>query len=175
MNVHPKEDLYCLLEARTGGACLLREMPTGGFQTVRRLVARVRSSSGLKSALRYPFSELSTVTRAARRRQSWLFDQLTVRKLANLALNGSAYLARSSSIPSVPSVVKIDISPLCSLQCPVCVHAAPEGREKPILSVQSFRKTDVMSVSDFKSIIDKLEGKALAVSFISAIPSCIRT
>jgi MoaA/NifB/PqqE/SkfB family radical SAM enzyme len=113
---------------------------------------------------RYPFAELSTVTRAAHRRQSWLFDQLSTRKAFNLLINIAGYAVRAKSLPSVPSIVKIDISPLCSLQCPVCVHAAPDGRKKPLLDAQSFKKSDKMAVSDFRSIIEKLEGKALAVS-----------
>ncbi|QOR55673.1 MAG: hypothetical protein YHS30scaffold392_16 [Phage 64_12] len=98
----------------------------------------------------------------AYRRRSWLFIQPSIRPMLQMMANGLGFVFRRTRFSSSPSVLKIDISPLCSLACPTCLHAEPEGR--PLLEAQQFRKSDKMSVEDFQRIIDQVRGKVSTVS-----------
>ncbi len=102
--------------------------------------------------------------RSAWRRRSWLFSALTPAKSATLLANVWAFLGRSERAASVPSVIKVDISPQCTLRCPVCLHAAPETFDKALLTAQRFTNQDRMSVDEFRRIIDAFHGRGLAVS-----------
>ena len=99
-----------------------------------------------------------------RRRAPWLFDNPRPGPLANLAASAMRFIGRSSRGSRVPPSVKIDISPQCSLSCPACLHANPDGRGLELLDRQNFDKTHRMSVDQFARIIDQLRGKALSVS-----------
>ena len=61
----------------------------------------------------------------------------------------------------MPSVVKIDISPLCNLRCTVCVHAIPNGDEA--LERQFFHADQKMSVAQYQKIIDEVRSSVSAV------------
>lgn len=85
-------------------------------------------------------------------------------QLRLLARNMLGFVTHSERAAALPSVVKIDISPQCSLACTHCLHADPKGRDKPLLSAQQFGKSDRMSFERYAAIIDQLRGKAIAVS-----------
>lgn len=91
-------------------------------------------------------------------------DLPRVGPVLTLARNMLAFVTHSERAAAYPSIVKIDISPQCSLACTHCLHANPEGREKPLLGAQSFAKDDRMTLDQFASIIAQLDGKAMAVS-----------
>ena len=115
---------------------------------------------------------LTTLKRVMRRRV-WLFDNLTLGKIANLALSLVEYSLRAKRLSSMPFVVKIDISPLCSLRCPICLHADSTNQEKPLLKAQTFQKEDKMSVAEFGAVIDQVKGHAVPSACITtATPSC---
>jgi MoaA/NifB/PqqE/SkfB family radical SAM enzyme len=97
------------------------------------------------------------------RRQSWLLDGMTPRKLANLTLAGLGYAAKRESIDTYPLILKVDISPLCNLRCPVCIHAKSDSR-LPLLAQQKFSASQKMSLEQFSKIVDEVEGKTLALS-----------
>ncbi|WP_159983738.1 MULTISPECIES: radical SAM/SPASM domain-containing protein [unclassified Novosphingobium] len=61
-------------------------------------------------------------------------------------------------------MVKIDVSPLCALACPTCLHADPAGRNRPLLDAQNFSSLDRIDIAKFAEIIEELKGRALAVS-----------
>jgi radical SAM protein with 4Fe4S-binding SPASM domain len=104
------------------------------------------------------------IGRRAYRRRSWLFDNMSARKSINLLLNCGGFLLGSSRLPTLPSIVKVDISPVCALQCLFCLHADPAGRDKPLLAGQTFRRSDRMDSAEFRQLIDGLGGSSLAVS-----------
>ncbi|MBN2564508.1 MAG: SPASM domain-containing protein [Candidatus Eisenbacteria bacterium] len=96
------------------------------------------------------------------RRFSWLSRHLTFRKLLNLTIAGAQYIAHSERLASCPAALKIDISPLCNLRCTICVHADPNGN--PALEKQRFDATQMMSMDDYRRIIDEISGQAVVVS-----------
>src|SRR5580658_7544113 len=74
-------------------------------------------------------------------RRSWMLGGMTIRKAHNLAKVAFAYATKSEKVHALPPILKIDISPICGLQCPSCLHANPEGRSLPLLEAQRFGKT----------------------------------
>lgn len=96
------------------------------------------------------------------RRRSWLFRNLTARKVWNLATTSVEFALRREKMLSKPCYVKIDISPICNLRCTVCVHADPNGSE--LLERQVFAPGHKMSVEQFSRIIDQIKDHATAVS-----------
>ena len=95
------------------------------------------------------------------RRRRWLAQNAGPFKLANLALSGMEAAARRERLLSLPSVVKIDISPLCNLHCPACVHAK-DGPEA--LSRQTFTADQRMTVEQYGRIIEQVRRTAVTVS-----------
>jgi len=90
------------------------------------------------------------------------FHRFTATKARNLTKTLFAYITRQSSAHYYPPVLKIDLSPLCNLHCPVCVHASPKDNSN-LLAQQYFDSNHMMSVVDFKKIIDEVKGKTQAV------------
>lgn len=99
-----------------------------------------------------------------KRRTPWLFDRPRAGPLFNLASNALRFVGRRDRAGRLPSTVKIDISPLCSLACPACLHANPSGRGLDLLDRQSFDKTQRMTVAQFRGIIEQIENRSLSVS-----------
>ncbi len=98
------------------------------------------------------------------RRLRWIQRRPSLKQSANLLRNIRGYLLHSQQAAPLPSLVKIDISPLCSLACPHCVHANPAGRDRPLLSDQKFGKQDKLSIQQYRHIIDQIKDRALGVS-----------
>jgi MoaA/NifB/PqqE/SkfB family radical SAM enzyme len=96
------------------------------------------------------------------RRRAWLLRRLDARKLLNLAAATRDFLLKRETVRSLPSIVKIDISPLCNLRCTVCVHASSDG--DLALAAQVFDPKHKMSLEHFSRLIDQLEGRTTAVS-----------
>jgi MoaA/NifB/PqqE/SkfB family radical SAM enzyme len=101
------------------------------------------------------------------RRQSWLFKGMTPSKLVNMTLSGLHYVIKRDSMVSYPIILKIDISPLCNLHCPVCIHARPQP-DIPLLQAQKFRASQKLSMSQFSQIVDEVKGRTLALSLYYA-------
>lgn len=100
---------------------------------------------------------------AAWRRSSWVVDNLTPRKTWNVLLCLAQYSLKRQSASGWPLAVKVDISPLCNLRCTVCVHAR-SGTEETEIEDQSFNRSQMMSLEDFRRIVDELKGKTSAIS-----------
>ena len=98
---------------------------------------------------------------ATRRRSGWFLENLTARKALNLAACGASYLLGRETVPAWPTVVKIDISPLCNLRCTVCVHARPTADDP---SPPRFNRSQMMSLDAYQRIIDEIAGRSTAVS-----------
>jgi len=90
------------------------------------------------------------------------FHHFTLEKARNLWKSIIGYLRKKPHANYYPPVVKIDLSPLCNLHCPVCVHAAPK-ENSVLLAQQNFDSDHMMSVADFKKIIDEIKGKTQSV------------
>src|SRR5690606_15928595 len=90
------------------------------------------------------------------------FYRFTLKKAQNFLGVCFAYLNRQEKIDYYPPVIKIDLSPLCNLHCPVCVHASPKENSN-FLAKQHFDASHMMSVESFKKIIDEVKGKTQAV------------
>jgi MoaA/NifB/PqqE/SkfB family radical SAM enzyme len=96
-----------------------------------------------------------------RRRTQWFVDRTTPRKLAQLAVAGASAVAHRETVHAWPAVLKIDVSPICNLRCPVCVHG--EADQLPELESQEFRGKR-MELDQFRAIIDECRDKVSAVS-----------
>lgn len=96
------------------------------------------------------------------RRQAWLLRGLTPRKIANLGLGVVDYALKREKMSALPVMVKIDISPLCSLKCPACVHS--DSSDNEILKRQDFKSSQKMGLDDFRKIIAEVKGRTAAVS-----------
>jgi MoaA/NifB/PqqE/SkfB family radical SAM enzyme len=101
---------------------------------------------------------IKTVTR----RRSWLFGRLNWRKAWNLVSATKDFALKHETVNALPTIVKIDISPLCNLRCTACVHAAPNGNE--LLEAQEFHPKHKMTIEQYTRIIDEIKGKSSAVS-----------
>lgn len=99
-----------------------------------------------------------------RRRLAWLQRGASPGAAANLASAAARYLLHAERAADLPPMVKIDISPVCSLACPTCLHADPKGRDRPLLDRQSFSPSQRMSREQFAAIIEQIRGRTLAVS-----------
>ena len=107
-------------------------------------------------------SELHKFSKNFIRRTGWLFNNLTLKRALNFFLACGHFLLRSRVLRSLPVIVKIDISPICNIQCVVCVHAKPGEDEK--LKDQVFKSDQKMKVEQFRHIIDELKEETCAVS-----------
>jgi MoaA/NifB/PqqE/SkfB family radical SAM enzyme len=83
-------------------------------------------------------------------------------KIANFSRAATSFVLRRPGLNTWPPVVKIDITPLCNLKCPVCIHAAPSA-DTPILRRQRFHASQRMGLDLYRAIIDEVREKTLAV------------
>jgi MoaA/NifB/PqqE/SkfB family radical SAM enzyme len=102
------------------------------------------------------------VVMAAARRLPWMYDGVTPGKLLTVSRAAVAYATKSEVSSKYPAILKVDLSPACNLQCPVCVHAVPG--EDAMLARQRFSNEQRMSVAQFARIIDEVSGHTSAAS-----------
>lgn len=95
------------------------------------------------------------------RRLSWLWGQLTFRKVINYLFLGGAYVFKRQVIQAWPAVLKIDVSPMCNLRCSVCVHA--DLGDNPVFPRQVFNGK-YMSLGQYRKIVDEARGNVAAFS-----------
>jgi hypothetical protein len=67
------------------------------------------------------------LTGRMRRRLGWFAHNLTAGKAANMLAAATEFALKREKVCSWPVFLRIDISPLCNLNCTVCVHADPKG------------------------------------------------
>jgi len=97
-----------------------------------------------------------------KRRLGWFLSGITIRKASNFLITLFQYALRNERMLSIPTFVKIDVSPLCNLHCTICVHAHADGY--PGLEKQHYDHTMKMSLERYKRIIDQIKGKSFTVS-----------
>lgn len=92
------------------------------------------------------------------RRKNWFVKKLTPSTAFNFSRACLAYLLRTTRLQSLPVALKVDISPVCNLRCPFCVHGTtdPESR--------SFHKSQRMSLENFQRLLDEVKGKTSSIS-----------
>ncbi len=119
---------------------------------------------GSKKAFKLPVGpkKVGALLANLKRREGWMTEGLTPRKAVGMAVNSVQYALGSSRMLAWPTVVKIDVSPLCNLACPHCVHGRP-GNDNG-LKGQYFNKRQMMTVEQYRGIIDEVAGKSTAVS-----------
>ncbi len=89
----------------------------------------------------------------------FLFGIWRPSKLWNIFKLMLKYFFRLESLKTYPLLVKIDVTPLCQLKCPVCIH----GAEPAELERQDFKNKE-MRFELFQKLTDELAGKTLAFS-----------
>jgi MoaA/NifB/PqqE/SkfB family radical SAM enzyme len=95
------------------------------------------------------------------RRTDWFLYQLTLRRIINTLTAAAQYFLKHERAAALPVFVIIDISPLCNLHCTVCLHAYPNGN--PDLEKQEFHGRQLMSVEQYRRIIDQIKDYSIGV------------
>jgi MoaA/NifB/PqqE/SkfB family radical SAM enzyme len=114
----------------------------------------------LKASWGYSLIALKNVSR----RLGWFVEHLTLRKVANALIACTQFILKHEVMKAWPVIVKVDISPLCNLQCTICVHARPTESSSAALKAQTFSGNQKMRLDQFKRIVDELSGKSVAIS-----------
>lgn len=91
------------------------------------------------------------------RRQRWFSKYLNVNRSINITKSTIGFISGAEIMNSFPTVLKVDISPLCNLRCTFCVHGEGGGGS-------NFSKSQRMSLDQFKLLVAKCEGKVSAFS-----------
>src|SRR5271165_3764059 len=102
--------------------------------------------------------------RNAWRRADWFTRGVSRPQIANGAMAAASFGLKRERLRSWPVLVKIDISPLCNLQCTYCVHAAPTVDTTGILAEQSFTSRQRMPLAEFETVVDQIAGHSAAVA-----------
>jgi MoaA/NifB/PqqE/SkfB family radical SAM enzyme len=80
-------------------------------------------------------------------------------KLWNLFKLIMKYYLRMEFLKTYPILVKVDVTPICQLKCPVCIHGADSEEAQK----QDFKNKE-MDFELFRKLTDELAGKTLAFS-----------
>ena len=116
------------------------------------------------SALRRIKSQLVLAYHDLIQRRRWLFVNLSVSKISNLVIAVLQALCRLGHVRGYPPILKIDITPLCNLHCPICIHASPVPDSAPELKKQRFSSDQMMTVENFEKIVSEVQAKTIALS-----------
>lgn len=101
----------------------------------------------------------SLVKAVKQKRMVFLHKIYRPSKLWNIFKLFLKYFLRLESLVTYPLLVKVDVTPMCQLRCPVCIHGAdPEESPK-----QNFKNKE-MDFELFCKLADELAGKTLAFS-----------
>ncbi len=117
-----------------------------------------------RPSLRRNFDYVLGTLRQANRRKQWFGENLTSRKILNLVVAGTQFALKQEVMRAWPTVVKVDLSPLCNLHCTVCIHARPNESSGSALKAQNFDGSQKMRLDQFEQIMDEVSGKTMAVS-----------
>jgi radical SAM protein with 4Fe4S-binding SPASM domain len=94
------------------------------------------------------------------RRYKWMFGSIAhIIKYVKLLWS---VVWRHSIVNTYPLYLKVDLSPLCNLHCPTCVHVHKLG-DGSLLDKQYFHLHQRMPVDKFQKIINEVRGKTIAV------------
>ena len=69
-----------------------------------------------------------------------------------------AYFSKSIRLRSLPVALKVDISPVCNLRCPFCIHGTTDPKQR------RFHKGQRITVADFERLVDEVKGRTSAMS-----------
>lgn len=101
------------------------------------------------------------VTMRLKRRTDWFTHNLTVPKAMNVMSAVAAYGTKRGEIRSWPVFLIVDISPLCNLNCTVCLHARPDGN--PDLLKQRFQPSQRISLDQYSRLVDEVQARTLSM------------
>jgi len=93
-----------------------------------------------------------------RRHARTTVPHLTLRKIANLALNFYELRVKTPTPRSLPLYLKVEPTPLCHMACPGCRHRDPEYKKQ-------FDPTMRLGLEEFKRVIDPLADTLIGISF----------
>jgi MoaA/NifB/PqqE/SkfB family radical SAM enzyme len=102
---------------------------------------------------------LSLFKAVNQKRAVFLYKIFRPSKLWNIFKLLLKYYFRMERLETYPLLVKVDVTPMCQLKCPVCIHGA-ESEETP---KQDFKNKE-MDFDLFRKLTDELAGKTLAFS-----------
>ena len=104
-------------------------------------------------------SLLSLLKAIKQKRMVFLYKIYMPSKIWNMLKLFLKYFFRLEGLKAYPLLVKIDVTPICQLKCPVCIHGSdPEEAPK-----QNFKNKE-MNFDLFCKLADELAGKTLAFS-----------
>jgi MoaA/NifB/PqqE/SkfB family radical SAM enzyme len=83
---------------------------------------------------------------------------LSPRKLLNILKLLYAYLLKKRHVTAYPVILKMDVTPLCQLKCPICIHS------KSFEPAQQINSNMKMPMDLFRSICDEISGKTMVLS-----------
>ncbi len=92
------------------------------------------------------------------RRQQWFARYLTPMRVFNMLQAGVSCVFKQERVRSYPIILKVDISPVCNLRCPFCVHGTTNPKMK------AFHKGQRMSVQAFSDIVEQVKHRTSAIS-----------
>lgn len=90
------------------------------------------------------------------RRKGWFLKNSSPRKIHNLLNACLQFTFPQKRISYLPPILKIDISPLCNLNCITCIHANPNL--DPDLAKQRFTPEKLMPLKKYHRIIEEVKG-----------------
>lgn len=111
----------------------------------------------MKSRTQYS-ARLGRTYRTFARRKDWFLRNASVGTAKNFAMATTAYLSKRTKLKSLPVALKVDISPVCNLRCPFCIHGTTDPKQK------RFHKSQRMTVADFSRLVDEVKGRTSAMS-----------
>jgi len=83
---------------------------------------------------------------------------LTVRKVANIALNAAEFKLKIATMRSLPPYLKVESTPVCHLSCTGCMHVYPDYKLQ-------FHPSLNLSLENFKRMIDPVADYIVGISF----------
>ena len=93
------------------------------------------------------------------RRRIWVLGKISPKKVINLFKMFLSLFLGKIKLSHLPFVLKVDVTPNCQLECPVCVH----GESDEIKSSWNFRSKN-MTLELFEKIITEVKGVTSALS-----------
>ena len=103
-------------------------------------------------------SQLGRTYRTFARRKNWFLQQASVGTAKNFSMATSAYLSKRIKLSSLPVALKVDISPVCNLRCPFCIHGTTDPKKR------IFNKRQRITVADFQRLVNEVKGRTSAMS-----------
>lgn len=103
-------------------------------------------------------SQLGRTYRTFARRKNWFLQNASLGTAKNFSMATLAYLSKRTHLKSLPVALKVDISPICNLRCPFCIHGTTDPKQR------RFHKGQRINVERFQRLVDEVKGRTSAMS-----------